>query len=337
MRQQTFRTRVTDLFQIRHPIIAGGLMWLADARYVAAVVNAGGFGFLTARSFGLSELARELESAWSLTSGKPFGVNLHFSPRAEGNRDLAGLLDIALAGGVRHFETSGNPPPELIERIKASGGIVLHKVAEIRHAESAVRKLPIDAIAIVGGECGGHPGPNLVGTMVQVPLAAARISKPLAVGGGIGTGSQLAASLLMGADAVLLGTRFLVAEEIWSHPAIKERIVQSQEGDTRLVLSTLRNTYRGLDNTTARAVAELERAGITDFERYRPYVSGSLQREAYESGDAERGILSMGQACAFADRIEPVEAIVDRLIDEAVSSLERVRPLIQPSAVAKIR
>ncbi len=325
MREQRFRTRITELFGIRHPILAGGLMWLADANYVAAAVNAGGMGFITARSFSdPDQFAAELDRAWTYTAGRPFGVNIHLSVRPEANRDIPALLEVALDRGVRYFETSGKTPAELINRMKREGSIVLHKVSDVRHAESAARKLPIDAIAVVGSECGGHPGLNLVGTMVQAALAARRVDYPLVVGGGIGTGAQLAACLAMGADAVLIGTRFLVAQEIWSSPAIKQRLIESRETDTRLVLSSMKNTYRCLDNETSRAVAGLEASGVTDFEPYRALVAGTLQREAYESGDPELGILSMGQACVFAESVEPLEAIVDRLIDEAVTSRDRL-------------
>jgi NADH:quinone reductase (non-electrogenic) len=345
MREPVFRTRITELFGIRHPILAGGLMWLANADYVAAVVNAGGMGFLTARSFSDGPSFRaELERAWTLTGGKPFGVNVHLSVRADANRDLSTFAEIALELGVRHFETSGIPPARLIERMKEEGSTVIHKVSEVKHAESAVRKLPIDAVAVVGAECGGHPGLNMVGTMVQAALAARRLAVPLAVGGGIGTGEQLAACLAMGADGVIIGTRFLVARELWSDPAIKQRVIESRETDTRLVLAGMKNTYRCLDNDTARAVAALEAEGITDFEAYRPHVAGTLQRTAYESGDPELGILSLGQACVFAEAIESVEAIVDRLLEEAAGAGDRLRQLSArerepptPLAVAKIR
>ena len=108
-----------------------------------------------------------------------------------------------------------------------------------------------------------------------------------------------------------------VASEIWAHPAYKERVVAAGETDTQLVLQSLRNTYRALDNETAQAVAGLEAEGVTDYERYRPYVAGLLQKEAYASGDWNKGLLSLGQAAAFATALEPVEAIVDRLIGEA--------------------
>lgn len=335
MRPQRFRTRITELFGIRHPIVAGGLMWLADAAYVAAVVNAGGMGFITAKSFPEpGRFEAELDRARALTGGKPFGVNLYMSVHQDHNRDLPAQLETALAKGVRHFETAGLPPVAFVERIKNAGGVVFHKVATVKHAISAVSKLPVDAVAVVGAECGGHPGLNLIGSIVQIPLAVQRIDKPVLVGGGIGTGAQVAAALAMGAEAVLIGTRFLVAEEIWSHAAIKQRVIDAQETDTALVLASMRNTFRGIDNATTRAIADLERRGVTDFEAYRPYVTGGLQKEAYEAGDPEKGILSMGQACVFADRVEPVEAIMDRLIDEAVAASARLGAVAVPGAAA---
>jgi len=335
MRPQRFRTRTTELFGIRHPIVAGGLMWLADAAYVAAVVNAGGMGFITAKSFPEpGRFEAELDRARGLTGGKPFGVNLYLSVHQDHNRDLPAQLETALAKGVRHFETAGLPPVDFVERIKQAGGVVFHKVATVKHAISAVSKLPIDAVAVVGAECGGHPGLNLIGSIVQIPLAVQRIDKPVLVGGGIGTGAQVAAALAMGAEAVLIGTRFLVAEEIWSHAAIKQRVIDAQETDTALVLASMRNTFRGIDNATTRAITDLERRGVTDFEAYRPYVTGGLQKEAYEVGDPEKGILSMGQACVFADRVEPVEAIMDRLIDEAMAAGARLGAVAVPEAAA---
>lgn len=186
----------------------------------------------------------------------------------------------------------------------------------MRHALSAQR-LGVDAISVVGMECGGHPGIYLIGTMVQGLLAAEQLSVPVVIGGGIGHGAQLAAALAFGADGVVLGTRMTVASEIWAHPAYKERVVAAGETDTQLVLQSLRNTYRALGNETAQAVAGLEAEGVKDYERYRPHVAGLLQKEAYASGDWNKGLLSLGQAAAFATALEPVEVIVDRLIAEA--------------------
>ena len=136
---------------------------------------------------------------------------------------------------------------------------------------------------------------------------------------------QIAAAIAMGADAVTIGTRMTVAEEIWAHPAYKQRMVEADETSSRLVLASLRNTYRVLDNRDARAVAELEAAGVSDHASYRELVAGMRQKEAYETGDWQRGVLSMGQSIAFARAIKPVAAIFAELVGEARAALERVR------------
>jgi len=330
--QPLFTTRLTDLFGIRHPILCGGLMWLSDARYVAACVNAGGMGFITARTFPDPGAFRaELRKCRALTGGKPFGVNLYSTPREADNVILKGHLAILLAEGVRIVETSGLPPKPLLPALREAGAKVIHKCATVRHAVSAA-KLGVDAVAIVGAECGGHPGIELVGTMVQTPLGAQRLGLPYAVGGGIGHGSQIAAALAMGADAVVIGSRMTVAEEIWAHPAYKQRMVAADEASSRLIMQSFRNTYRVLDNAEARAVAALEAEGEADFARYKPHVVGTRQREAYATGDIERGVLSMGQAIAFAGETKPVAAIFAQMLDEARAAMLRLRQVEHPPA-----
>ncbi len=315
-----YKTRMTELLGIRHPILCGGLMYLADASYVAAVVNAGAMGFITAKTFpDPADFRAELKRCAELTGGKPFGVNLYYSPRPEANEVLRGHTEILLEEGVRVIETSGLPPREVLPILKAAGCTVIHKVSTVRHALSA-QKLAVDALSVVGAECGGHPGVQLVGTMVQGLVAARKLHLPLAIGGGIGHRAQIVAALAFGADAVILGTRMTVAEEIWAHPAYKERLIDANETDTLLVLHSLRNTYRALDNETARAVAEVEAEGATDYARYRPLIAGALQKEAYETGDWNKGILSVGQSAAFADAVQPVAAIVDQLLAEAAEA-----------------
>jgi len=319
-----FATRMTELLGIAHPILCGGLMWLSDARYVAACVNAGGMGFITARSFPDPGVFRaELAACAEATGGRPFGVNLYFSPRDEDRASITGHAEIALDFGVRIFETAGLPPKDALPALKEAGATVIHKVSTVRHALSAER-LGVDAIALVGAECGGHPGLALVGTMVQAPLAGSALGVPLSIGGGIGHGSQIAAALAMGADAVTIGTRMTVAEEIWAHRAYKERLIAADEASSRLILATFRNTYRALDNADARKVADLEAAGERDFAAYQPMVAGARQKEAYETGDWERGVLSMGQSAVFAREIMPVAAIFASLLDEARQATHRL-------------
>ena len=330
MRKQYFRTKITELFNIKHPILCGGLMWLGNAEYAAAAVNAGGMGFITAKTFpDPAEFRDELSKAWDLTSGQPFGVNLYQSMRPEENEVLNGHLKIALDSGVRHFETAGLPPTDFLPQLKEANSIVLHKVSTVRHAVSAARKLDIDAITIVGAECGGHPGLELVSSLVQAVVGPDQIEIPVVIGGGIGHGRQIAAVLGMGAEAVLVGTRVLVAEEVWSHPEVKKQVVNAGAADSTLVMASFRNTSRVMINEYALEVQKLEDEGIEDFEQYWDYVKGSNAFDAYKSGDWNKALLSMGQAAAFANTIVPMEEIFDTLIDEATGAIERISSLTQ--------
>jgi nitronate monooxygenase len=330
MRKQYFRTKITELFNIKHPILCGGLMWLGNAEYAAAAVNAGGMGFITAKTFpDPAEFKDELSKAWDLTSGQPFGVNLYQSMRPEENEVLNGHLKIALDSEVRHFETAGLPPTDFLPQLKEANSIVLHKVSTVRHAVSAARKLDIDAITIVGAECGGHPGLELVSSLVQAVVGPDQIEIPVVIGGGIGHGRQIAAVLGMGADAVLVGTRVLVAEEVWSHPEVKKQVVNAGAADSTLVMASFRNTSRVMINEYALEVQKLEDEGIEDFEQYWDYVKGSNAFDAYKSGDWNKALLSMGQAAAFANTIVPMEEIFDTLVDEATGAIERISSLTQ--------
>jgi nitronate monooxygenase len=313
-----FRTRITELFGIDHPILCGGLMWLANADYVGAVVNAGGMGFITPRSFPTPDAFRaELRRCRDITGGRPFGVNFYVSARPEANEPLMRFLDISIEDGVRFAETAGYNPGAFLPKMKGAGMTVIHKCTTVRHALAAERA-GVDAITILGAEAGGHPGMDLVGTMVQGATAAAALAVPLAVAGGMGSGRQLLAALALGADAMLMGSRMTVASEIWAHENYKNRVVGTDQSGTRVIMSTFRDNSRVMDNRTARAVAGLEETGETDYDAYRALVHGPLQREAYETGDWERGTLSLGQSCVFADEIKPVAAIFDQILAEAV-------------------
>ncbi len=327
MTPQVFSTPITELFGIRHPLICGGMMWLADADYVGAVVNAGGMGFITPRSFPSPEAFRdELRRCWRITDGKPFGVNLYVSARPEANAELATFLDIAIEEKVRFVETAGYSPREFLPRIKDAGITVIHKCTTLRHALSA-ESAGVDAVTILGAEAGGHPGMQLVGAMVQGATVPGALGIPVVLAGGMGTGRQLMAALALGADGILLASRMIVASEVWAHDDYKRRIAELGPGDTRVIMSIFGDNSRVIDNPDTQRIAELERDGIDDYEAYRPLVQGTLQREAYETGDWRRGAMSVGQSCGFADEIEPVEAIFDRIIADAARARDRVTAL----------
>lgn len=327
MTPQVFRTRITDLFGIDHPLVCGGMMWLANADYVSAVARAGGIGFITPRSFPSPEHFREeLRRAHDLSDGRPFGVNLYISARPESNALLETFLDISIDEGVKFVETAGFSPKAFMPRIKGGGMIVMHKCTTLRHAQSAERA-GVDAIAILGAEAGGHPGMDMIGTMVQGAIVPGALDVPVVLAGGMGTGRQLMACLSLGADAMLLATRMVVAEEIWAHTDYKQRLAGLGPDGTKIIMSIFGDNSRVIDNASASAVLELEAQGVTDYEAYRPHVQGTLQREAYEDGDWNKGTMSIGQSVAFADRIEPVEAIIDGIVAEAVAVRDRLNSL----------
>ncbi len=332
-----FSTPVTRLFGTSLPIVAGGLQWLADARYVAAAGRAGIIGFITAASHAsTASLHDEILRCQDLAQGSPFGVNISMLPVPAPHERLEETLDLVLRLGVRFVETSGRSPEPYLPLLHGAGVKVLHKAASIRHALKA-QSIGVDAVSVVGAECGGHPGTDLVGTMVQGALAGHRFDIPVLLGGGIGTGAQALAALALGVDGVTIGTRFLVAEEVWAHRAYKETLVRANESDTALIMQSVRNTVRAFRNETTAAVLELERDHPDgNFERLRPHVAGLLGRRIYETGESSRGTLSLGQAVAFADRIEPLADIVRRLEAEmaaALAALQRFMPAAgQPQA-----
>jgi len=328
MRPALFRTRITDLLGIRHPILAGGLgPRVSDARYVASVVNAGGMGFIVGAGFpDPGEFRAQLQQCRELTQGRPFGVNLYISRQAGGIDRVRRQIDILAQERVSCVETAGASPQPVVGLLKQAGVKVLHKVPAVRYALAAA-KLDVDALIIVGNDCGGHPGLYGIGSMVQAAHAASVIAAPIVIGGGIGTGSQLAAVLAMGADAVLMGTRLLVSEDLWIHPQAKALVRDGDGTESVVVKKSLRDHHRVYRNDSAEAALALDDEQVTDFERYRPHVMGALAHQAYVTGDTRTGMLDYGPAAVFADAIESTEAIFDRLIDDAAAAARRLRGL----------
>lgn len=319
-----FKTRITDLYGIRLPVIASGLMWLAEPVYVAAVARAGLIGFMTSASFpDPAALRAGIRKCRELSAGKPFGVNIMIRVSRDGTDRVTPLIDAVIDEGVKYVETAGNNPEAYLKRLKDAGIIVLHKVPGVRYAKKA-ESLGVDAVTVVGAEAGGHPGIEPVGTMVAAAAAARVIRIPLVVAGGLGTGGQLVAALAMGADGIAMGTRFLVSEEIWAHRNYKERLVAAGETDTTLLLQSMRNTQRALKTGHVAMIQQLER-DQSDTNTLLPHIMGSIGRKAYETGDYEKAMLSCGQGVVFADKIEPLAAIVDRLESEARTAMDRMQ------------
>ncbi|WP_337188131.1 nitronate monooxygenase [Phenylobacterium sp.] len=325
MTSRRVRTPITELFGIEHPILLGGMMHLSDARIVAAVVNAGAMGFITPRSFASLEVFRdELRLCRELTGGKPFGVNLTFAGRSAHNSEMPEHIRVAFEEGVRHFESAGRSPEDVVPMIHDGNGVLIHKCPSVRHALAAER-LGVDAVALVGMEEGGHPGANRLSTFVSGAFALERLGDiPFVVGGGIGSGRQIAAALSMGADGVVMGSRFMAATEIWAHDALKERIVQCDEHASITIMERI-STWRVMANETALEVRRLELEGVREHRDYGDLILSSRTRErVYLNGETDAGIVSFGPGGAFTKSVEPAGDIVRHLMSEAIMALDRV-------------
>ena len=251
------KTRITELLGIEHPIIQGGMHYVGFAELAAAVSNAGGLGIitgLTQQSGG--DLANEIARCKDMTD-KPFGVNLTFLPSLSAP-DYPAYIRAVIEGNVTVVETAGRNPQEYLPALQDAGIKIIHKCTSVRHSLKA-QAIGCDAVSVDGFECGGHPGEDDIPNMILLPRAADELKIPFVASGGMADARSLVAALAMGAEGMNMGTRFIATREAPVHPRVKQAIVAASELDTRLVMRTLRNTERVLNNKAAASLLEKER------------------------------------------------------------------------------
>jgi NADH:quinone reductase (non-electrogenic) len=309
-----FKTRVTELFGIKYPIVQGGMQWVATAELASAVSNAGGLGIISALIYKTPEsFTAELHRMKDLTD-KPFGVNMTFLPTLSPvNYD--DYVDIIIKEGVKIMETAGRNPEPYIGRLKEAGIRIIHKCTAIRFAKTA-EKIGCDVISIDGFECAGHPGEEDITSLILTPLAAESIKIPFIASGGYCDARGFVAALALGADGVNMGTRFMATKEAPVHPRVKEWMLQLTERDTTLVLRSQRNSERVINNSVAQNVVEMEKHGAGMGE-LGPLVSGQRGKELMDTGDTEKGLLIAGQNIGLIHDIPTVKEFIDRTIKEA--------------------
>ncbi|MDB5433456.1 MAG: nitronate monooxygenase [Caulobacter sp.] len=316
------KTRITELFGIKHPIIQGGMHYVGFAELAAAVSNAGGLGLITGLTQRSPELlAKEIARCREMTD-KPFGVNLTFLPSVN-PPDYPGYVKAIIDGGVKIVETAGNNPVKWLPPLKEAGIKVIHKCTAVRHALKA-ESIGCDAVSVDGFECGGHPGEDDVGNWVLLPRAAETLKIPFVASGGVGTGSQLVAALALGADGVNLGTRFIATVEAPVHQNVKDAIVAASELDTRLVMRPLRNTERVLNNAGVERLLAKEKALGADikFEDIIPEVAGVYPAIMIE-GKMDAGAWSCGMVAGLIHDIPTCQELIDRMMSEAESLIRQ--------------
>ncbi|NND66324.1 MAG: nitronate monooxygenase [Halioglobus sp.] len=314
------KTRLTELLGIEHPIICGGMMRVGTAELAAAASNAGALGVMTALTSGSPEqLEKDIALAQSLTD-KPIAVNLTVGVVATPiNYD--DLVDVIIKSGVKIVETAGRSPEPFMEIFNAHDVKVIHKCVAVRHALKAER-LGVAAVSIDGFECAGHPGEEDVPGLILIPAAANRLTIPIVASGGIADGRGLAAALALGADGINMGTRFMVTEEAPIHEGIKQKIVDMDETQTRLIFRSFRNTARVYKNGIADKVAEVEAEG-GEFTDVHEMVSGKNQEKAWSTGDIEAGMVTVGMCGGLINDIPTCEELVSNIMSDAEAIIEQ--------------
>lgn len=321
--ERQIHTRITELFGIEKPILSGAMQWLAKAELVAAVSNAGGLGVMSSATFASAEdLREEIRRTRELTD-KPFAVNLTLMPSLA-PPDYPAYVRVCGEEGIKIMETSGRLPDKLMPLMKSYGMLVVHKCTCVKHAVKA-QSIGCDAVIIDGFDAAGHVGENDIGTMSLCPAAVDALDIPVICAGGVGDGRGLAAALMLGAEGVTVGTRFFLSEEAPAVPAFKEAIAANvTENDTILVLRRFTNTTRVLNNGLAVKVKELEDSGA-GIEEIGPLASGRRLKKAFDTGNLEDGVLTIGQISGIIHDVRPVAEIMDRMMTECFACLDRYR------------
>ena len=316
------KTRITELLNIKYPIIQGGMMWVGTAELAAAVSNAGGLGILTALTQPTPEALREEIERCRTMTDNPFGVNITILPSIT-PPPYEEYAKVIIECKVPVVETAGRSPEAFMPAFKAAGIKVIHKCTSVRHALKAER-IGCDAVSVDGFECAGHPGEDDVTNLVLLPAAFAKLSIPMLASGGIGTGAQMAAAMVLGAEGINMGTRFVATQEAPVHENMKQAMVDANETDTTLMFRTLNNTARVFKNDIAKQVVEIEaRDGETDFKDLQPLVAGARGRErCIEEGEINDGIWTAGQVIGLINDNPTCEVLIERMVAEAKATLQ---------------
>lgn len=289
-------------------------MRVGTAELAAAASNAGALGVMTALSLPTLEALEEAIARCASLTDKPFGVNLTVGVVATPiNYD--DLVDVIVRSGVKIVETAGRSPEPFMERFKAAGIKVIHKCVAVRHALKAER-IGVDVVSIDGFECAGHPGEGDVAGLVLFPAAAQALRIPVVASGGIADGRGLVAALALGCEGINMGTRFLVTKEAPIHEGIKQKIVEMDETQTRLIFRSYKNTARVYRNAVADEVAAMEAAGA-DFGKVHHLVSGANQEKAWSTGDIDAGMVTVGMCGGLINDIPTCEELVRNIVSDA--------------------
>ena len=310
------KTKITELFGIEHPIIQGGMHFVGFAELAAAVSNAGGLGIITGLTQGTPEkLEAEIKKCQALTD-KPFGVNLTFLPSLT-PPDYPGLIEVIIKTGVKIVETAGRNPAVYMPAMKEAGIKIIHKCTSVRHSLKA-QDIGCDAVSVDGFECGGHPGEDDIPNFILLPRAADELEIPFVASGGMADARSLVASMALVAEGMNMGTRFIATQDDPVHDNVKQAIVNASELDTRLIMRSLTNTERVLNNPAVESLLAKEKALGDDlkFEDIVDEVAG-VYPKVMINGEPEAGAWSCGMVAGLISDVPTVQELIDTIMTEA--------------------
>ena len=309
------KNSITSLFNIQYPIIQGGMVWNSGYKLASAVSNAGGLGLIGAGSMYPEVLRTHIQKCKQATD-KPFGVNVSLL-----YPDLQEVMDIIVEEGVKIVFTSAGNPKLWTPFLKSHGITVAHVVSSSKFALKA-QDAGVDVLVAEGFEAGGHNGREETTTFTLIPMVKEKVQIPLIAAGGIATGSGMLAAMILGADGVQMGTRFIASTESSAHQAFKHKVTQVEEGDTILTLKELA-PVRLIKNEFYQGIEELYQAGASK-EDLRAYLSKGRSKKGMFEGDLVEGELEAGQVAGLIHHIEPVAAIIATIMREFEQAKQRM-------------
>ena len=307
--------KITKLFNIKYPIIQGGMIWCSGWELASAVSNAGGLGLIGGGSMK-PDIFREHIQKCKAATDKPFGVNIPLLyPYSEEQ------VKIVVEEKVPVVFTSAGNPKKYTAYLKEHGVTVVHVTANLKFALKS-QEAGVDAIVAEGFEAGGHNGREETTTMVLIPQIAKEIKIPLIAAGGIATGAAMLAAMALGADGVQVGSRFVASEEASAHPDFKQRVIEATEGSTKLQLKQL-VSVRLLDNEFSNRISKMQNAGATVEELSEALGRGRAKLGMFD-GDLQEGELEIGQVASLINKVQPVQEIVTEMVEEYKNRIENI-------------
>ena len=301
------QNKITELFKIKYPIIQAGMIWNSGWKLASAVSNSGGLGLLGAGSMYPDVLRQHIQKCKKATS-HPFGVNV---PMLYPN--IEEIIQIIIEQGVKIVFTSAGNPKIHTERLKENGIKVAHVISSVKFAAKA-QEAGVDAVIAEGFEAGGHNGREETTTFTLIPMVKEKIQIPLIAAGGIATGKGMLAAMVLGADGVQIGSRFVASKESSAHINFKNKVIEAKDGDTLLTLKELA-PVRLLKNKFSNDILELYKSNPSKQDLIDLLGRARAKRGMFE-GDLEDGELEIGQITGLINKIQPASKIIKEIISE---------------------